>query len=352
MLILHRPRIPRLKLARKSSITHPLGVVLETPLLVPSFSSKGFLFKKTKTRLISEVADFMDISAEVLTESMLVSAYDVHHKHIQPLTQIAKIGAVVFIDSGGYEVADAHDLSAVFKHPLPPLGIKWTEANLRRILGNWPKNSPAVFVSFDNTGAPFPKQLAAARKLFAQYPNQMHDIILKPDRTGKKGRHVDIPSLIPHVKELANFDIVGFTEKDLGDSVLNRMLNVGRLRRALDDAGVMTPIHVFGSLDPISTSLYFLAGAEIFDGLTWLRYSYREGQAVYYHNHGVLDYGIHERDSLVTARSLRDNIYYLQRLKYQMLDFLPNSSFEKFKFCGDVIQKSYDTFWARLGGNE
>ena len=87
MLVLHRQRISHLKLARKSSITHPLGVVLETPLLVPSFSSKGFLFKKTKTRLISEVADFMDVSAEVLTESMLVSAYDVHHKHIQPLTQ-------------------------------------------------------------------------------------------------------------------------------------------------------------------------------------------------------------------------------------------------------------------------
>jgi hypothetical protein len=183
MFVLHRQRIPHLKLARKSSITHPLGVVVETPLLVPSFSSKGFLFKKTKTRLISEVADFMDVSAEVLTESMLVSAYDVHHKHIQPLTQIAKIAAIVFIDSGGYEVADAHDLPAVFKHPLPPLGIKWTEATLKKVLGKWPKHSPAVFVSFDNSGRPFARQLAAARKLFAHYPDQMHDMILKPDQS-------------------------------------------------------------------------------------------------------------------------------------------------------------------------
>ena len=107
-----------MKLARKSSITHPLGVVIETPLLVPSFSSKGFLFKKSKTRKISEVTDFMEVSAEVLTESMLVSAYDLHHKHIQPSSRIAKIAPVVFIDSGGYEVSDTHDFPAVYKHPV------------------------------------------------------------------------------------------------------------------------------------------------------------------------------------------------------------------------------------------
>ena len=136
----------------------------------------------------------------------------------------------------------------------------------------------------------------------------------------------------------------------MGDSVLNRMLSVGRVRRALDNAGVMTPIHVFGSLDPLSSSLYFLAGAEVFDGLTWLRYSYSGGQAVYYHNHGVINYGIHERDSLVNARSLRENVYYLQRLKYQMLDFLAKPSFKKFGFYHDVLEKSYETFLTQLGG--
>jgi hypothetical protein len=339
-----------LKLARKSSITHSLGADLETPLLVPSFSSKGFLFKTTKTRQISEVADFMDVSAEVLTESMLISAYDVHNKHIPSLSQIAKIGCVVFIDSGGYEVSSAHDMAAVFKHPWPPPGVKWSEGDLRGVLDTWPKQAPAVFVSFDNTGSSFSKQMDAARKLFARYPDQLHDVILKPQTKGKGGRYIDMPALLPYAKEIANFDIVGFTEKDLGNSVLNRMLSVGRLRRALDSAGVKTPIHVFGSLDPLSSSLYFLAGAEIFDGLTWLRYAYRAGQAVYYHNHGVLDYGIHERDSFVNARSLRDNIYYLQRLKYQMLDFLSTENFNKFEFYGEFLERSYDTFLARLGG--
>src|SRR5258705_9970580 len=118
VLILHRPRIPHLNLARKSSITHPLGVVLETPLLVPSFSSKGFLFKEIKTRQISEVTDFIEVSAQVLTESILVSAYDLHRRHIQPASRISKIAPVVFIDSGGYEVSDIHDFPAIYKHPM------------------------------------------------------------------------------------------------------------------------------------------------------------------------------------------------------------------------------------------
>ncbi len=340
-----------MKLARKSSITHPLGVVLETPLLVPSFSSKGFLFKETKSRQISEVSDFIEVSAEVLTESMLVSAYDLHRRHIQPVSKISKIAPVVFVDSGGYEVSDTHDFAAIYRHPTLT-GIKWDEKLLKTVLKGWPKHSSAVFVSFDHTGSSFPKQFEAARRLFASSPDQLHDVILKPHRSGKKGRYVDIPSLLPHVKEIGSFDIVGITEKDLGDSVLNRMLSVGKLRHALDDACVSVPIHVFGSLDPLSSTLYFLAGAEIFDGLTWLRYSYAAGQAVYYHNHGVINYGIHERDSLITARSLRENIYYLQRLKYQMLDFLVKRSFKKFEFYSAVLERSYETFLTQLGGSD
>jgi hypothetical protein len=336
-------------LARKSSLTHPSGIILETPLLVPSFSSKGFLFKKTKKRQISEVVDFMEVAAEVLTESMLISAYDLDRKHIQPIGTIKKIAPIVFIDSGGYEMSDSHDFPAVYKYP-GPSGVTWNESKLGKILKGWPKASSAVFVSFDHSGQSFAKQFAAARKLFAAHPGQLYDLIIKPHGRGKNGRQVDIPALLPHVKEIGSFDIVGFTEKELGDSILNRMLNIGTLRQALDKAGVRTPIHVFGSLDPLSSTLYFLAGAEIFDGLTWLRYSYSEGQAVYYHNHGVISYGIHERDSLVTARSLRENIYYLQRLKYQMLDFLSTGSFKKFEFHSEVLKRSYETFLTKIGG--
>jgi hypothetical protein len=336
-------------LARKTTLTHRSGFTIDTPLLVPSFSSKGFLFKKSNGRQISEVTDFMDVTSEVLTESMLVSAYDLFHKHIPPINKIKNISKVVFIDSGGYEVADAHDFSAVFRHPTP-VDANWSKEKLKTVLDKWPPQYPAVIISFDNRGLPVPRQMDAARKLFAGYPNQMHDFIIKPDKKGSGGKYINISSILPHVSEIGQFDIVGFTEKELGDSVLSRMLNIAMLRQALDRVGINVPIHVFGSLDPLSSCLYFLAGAEIFDGLTWLRYSYSAGQAVYYHNHGVLAFGIHERDSLVTARALRENVYYLQRMKYQMLDFLPKGDFKKFEFHKDLLKRSYETFLTHLGG--
>ena len=62
-----------------------------------------------------------------------------------------------------------------------------------------------------------------------------------------------------------------------------------QLRRLLDHAGVESPIHVFGELDPLYTPLYFAAGGEMFDGLGWLRYTYREGVAVHRDATAILD---------------------------------------------------------------
>ena len=58
-------------------------------------------------------------------------------------------------------------------------------------------------------------------------------------------------------------------------------MTIHELRSQLDRAGVQAPIHIFGGLDPLYTPLYFAAGAELFDGLGWLRYAYREGVPIH-----------------------------------------------------------------------
>ena len=55
------------------------------------------------------------------------------------------------------------------------------------------------------------------------------------------------------------------------------MKNIAQIRRALDGVGLDTPLHVFGSLDTVTTPMYFMAGADIFDGLTWLRFAFYNG---------------------------------------------------------------------------
>jgi hypothetical protein len=77
------------------------GVEAErTPLLVPSFSSKGFPDADKVIRTTSEVID----------GPALVSAYDIWHKKITPPFDFATL---LFLDSGGYEAGKDVELSDV-----------------------------------------------------------------------------------------------------------------------------------------------------------------------------------------------------------------------------------------------
>ena len=88
MQFLSRPERTRMLAGRRSIKLN--GVETErTPLLVPSFSSKGF----------PEVADIIKMAEEFIEGPMLVSAYDLHYKHIRgPFVA----PSLLFLDSGGY----------------------------------------------------------------------------------------------------------------------------------------------------------------------------------------------------------------------------------------------------------
>ncbi len=329
-------------LARNTTLRHPSGVILETPLLVPAFSSKGFGFDKKNK---SEVTEAFEMAKEYLYESMLISAYDIFYEHIpkQDRTPVD----ITFVDSGGYETADMHDSSSVYTYPWPRKD--WDEKKLRSVYDSWSNAVPAVFVSYDHgcVRKPLKEQLESATELLVGYPDQLHDLILKPEKYTQK--QIKLPNVIGIIDELRQFDIIGVTEKELGNSLLARMVNIAKLRHALNEAKITTPIQIFGSLDPMTSCLYFLSGAEIFDGLTWLRYAYRDGTAIYQANYGTL-MGLQIRDTDVKATVIRDNVYCLSNLKVQMKSFLLENDFSKFKPHADLLEQSYDALCSKLGG--
>jgi len=122
----------------------------------------------------------------------------------------------------------------------------------------------------------------------------------------------------------------------------------GACGQALDKADSNIPIHVFGSLDPISTPLYFLSGADYFDGLTWLRYAYLDGYAVYNHNFAATQLALDEQpDQMNNHISIR-NFTYLKNLQDQMRRFLDQDDFGC--FChGGFFKQAVDTVTERLG---
>jgi hypothetical protein len=205
-------------------------------------------------------------------------------------------------------------------------------------------------VSYDHPGerVTIPDQIARAKAMQLPKGNCARAFLIKPETQNSKRLHLD--DILPHVKQMTGFAVIGVTEKEIGHSMLSRMINVAKLRKELDAHHAGVPIHVFGSLDTISTYLYFLAGADIFDGLTWLRYAFSNGDTVYRHLFGTLSLPITTNSDIVEGRCWSNNYQYMQEMKLNMINFAADSRFEHFGKHHELLRRAYDSMQAELTG--
>ncbi|OKO67858.1 hypothetical protein AC629_42465, partial [Bradyrhizobium sp. NAS80.1] len=192
-------------------------------------------------------------------------------------------------------------------------------------------------------------QIERARKLAIPSGEHARAILFKPE--GEKGIRLHLDRITPHLGRLRDFAVVGVTEKEIGDSILTRMANVARLRKALDKHYPDLPIHIFGSLDTISTYLFFLAGADVFDGLTWLRYAFSEGDTLYRHSYGALKLPISINSDIVEGRCWSNNYQYMRQMRLNMLKHINDGSFEHFGKHDDLIRSAYQEMCAEIAGD-
>ena len=336
-------------LCRTSTILHKdSGVSLKTPLLIPSFSSKGFARSKRSRK--SEIGEILAAAGEFLTEVFLISAYDIYYEHVPAPLELSSMPELIFVDSGGYEISTDYDYSSVMV-PLPQSEC-WTAKMLENVYDKWPDQIPAIFVSFDHPEErkPFADQVADARKLFRTRRQHLTLLLLKPETKEQTILDRTINSAVADAAELGRFDVVGVTEKELGRTMLDRMTHIAKLRLAMDEADVTSPLHIFGALDPLTVCLYFIAGAEIFDGLTWLRYAYHDGVCIYAHNQGVMEYDLTISDDNLRSRILSENYYALQSLQQRLRDFETTCNFDKLKPHHDLLSDAYDSLRTRFKG--
>lgn len=339
-------------LARSSKILHPNGGELKTPLLIKSFSSKGFRFtKKSQSDPKSEIREILEATKEVLNDPILLSAYDL--KYYLPIKDIKRNlnPEFLFIDSGGYETLEGHDLSEVYQYPILHSKVTpWDQKQHIEVLNSIPKTFSTILISYDNGSErklSIKSQISRAEKLFKGYPNSLHDILIKTSN----GLTIDIEEFKKSAASLKPFHIIGLTEKELGISIMDRMINIKTIRKYLDSIDIKAPLHIFGSLDPITTVLYFFAGAEIFDGLTWLRYGYHNGMCVYRENFNVAKNRMNEKDSSNKFVSYYDNVSYLNNLQGEMKSFLhrynngeKEAAFDSFLHNKDHLRTCFNHF--------
>lgn len=314
-------------------------VISKTPLLVPSFSSKGFS---------KEIESILNIMKEFITECHLVSAYDIYYKYFD--TSDLVFSEFMFIDSGGYEATKEHELSEIRSSESESYKAKpWSSDMHNEVCEDWLNKFPqkrTILISYDHPKKRniLENQIENANEFFKN-KNVIREFLVKPETDDQK--YVQIPSVLKNIEALSRFDIIGFTEKELGSTVLERMKNISTIRKKLIEINEETPIHIFGSLDTVLTPLYFIAGADIFDGLTWLRYAFIEGATSYIHHSFPLKSNFsHSEKSL--HKVLTDNYYYLLNIQDEFNRFIStDGDFSCFSFHSNIFRKAYQS----LNGN-
>ena len=353
-------------LARRSILMHPIAGAIELPLLVPAFSSKGFGFRSTGRgrgkREFSEIAYELSDFGRRPSGSVMISAYDLHFSHFdapelgskKPATYLRN-SRLVIMDSGGYELVPDFDTSEpkTFAYaPKDGYGLGEYESELQRLV-SLRKPLPLVIANFDHAarGQAITLQIKLARSLFRKYTGCMSNFIIKPWTPDSK--LIDPSQMTDSdLGNLGGFDIIGVTEKELGKDIFERIKRIAKLRRRLDNAKVRAPIHVWGGLDPVMTPLYFFAGAEIFDGVSWLRYAYKDGVAMNRECYAVVSQiGVTASQQLNHAYASLDNLTALDNLAIalqQWVDF-DGKKFDMFHLqVRDYLRRAYEIMTSKL----
>ena len=264
-----------------SAIRHISTIEVSTPLLVPSFSSVGF----------PHINDVYQVVKHQLYGVCLVSASDIAAGLIPP--DISEDINVVIVDSGTYEANQASD-GGTSPNSYPT--CTWARDSYLRIASRCDPTANHILVNYDTPG-PLVDQINRALEDFSHATQAAKDLLVKPE---PPDRLINVARLIENTHKLGQFDLIGLTAREAGISLVQRCRAIVTLRKALTAAELGTPIHVFGAITPAEVMTYFFCGADVFDGLNWLRLSFRQETPVpieqlsfNVHNRGLADHEIH-----------------------------------------------------------
>lgn len=326
---------------------------LASPLIIPSVSSKGFPVRDG----ISQSGEILKFVSPDLPDALLVSAYDLAHKLMPDVdellggnhrTTVYGSARLLVVDSGGYELnSESFESGETHRSPYTPMAF--SRADYERILQRLPVDRDVLVVSYDEPLEDRPDyrtQRQEAQSLLGLLRFKK-TFLLKPEH---RYPYLHVPTMVGDATNLRAFDVLGVTEKELGDTIMDRLLCLARIRGMLDGSGCgHMPIHVFGSIDPLMTPLYFMAGAEIFDGLSWLRYAYRDDLAVHPDELAVLDFDLDARSERRDALRYMANLRALRNIRNRLVRWVGEPG--RFDHLGTrhlAIQEVYETMCARL----
>lgn len=293
-----------------------------TPLIVPSFSSRGF----------SGIDSIFTEMVDKLYGVCLVSAWDLAKGHVP--TEALLATNVVVLDSGGYEakgelVEESPSIQTVFREG-------WSAVEYRRTLDDIDDGANVLVVNYDRETSVH-QQIEGALLDRACVPDQAFDFLVKPESTDEP---VNIPRLAAVASQLVDFDVVGVTAREIGHSLIARCRAIIMLRNILSDSGLNLPIHVFGAISPTEVLTYFFCGADIFDGLGWLRSAYRNERTIPMDEAVFEDMKWNLQDDELRINEVTNNLTVLYRLQWSMRAYAERRSLQELSRDFPIARKA------------
>jgi len=219
--------------------------------------------------------------------------------------------------------------------------LNWSEDYHQGVIrSDFPDTQNFVLISYDhpNQRICLENQIEKANNLFSSRKQFIREILVKPDHQSPT---INIENVISHIDKLSAFDILGFTEKELGLNTNERLMNLKLIRTSLDKFCPDMPIHIFGCLDPILTPLYYLFGADIFDGLSWLRLAFVDGLAIYQSNYSELVFNGEVPDNDALCKIWYENYWYLNSLELEMKRYSNTQSIDCFTHHKQLLKDRF-----------
>lgn len=260
---------------------------------------------------------------------ILLSLFDIHHFYSQTIVNdILKESREIILDSGNYEAIE----NTTDYHWDELIYIRVSKS-LVGLIESYPTS--LYLVNYD-TRNELSNQIRNSIELFSKIGNTFRRILLlHPD----KGRWNE-DNLERVVKELKNyeyeFDVFGISQSEIGENFFDSIRNIFRLRTLLNDYFEdYIPVHVFGCIDSKSVILYTFAGADVFDGLNWLRYYYNR-YSTYHWAEFYIDYF---NEKVLSHEMIKHNIEYIKMLTNDLHYALVTEDVDNFKLELQVLEK-------------
>ncbi|MDR1699712.1 MAG: hypothetical protein LBR68_00785 [Lachnoclostridium sp.] len=223
---------------------------MELPLFFPSISSVKTNFSPL---------DYLKLLKASKYPNFLISAYDIYNQNknnksemIGLLNDMKKEGRIILLDSGNYESYWHKDrywnidrYNEILEHEFCSFCLSFDY----QIIDKGSKDDLIKIIT-DNTCA----NQAVTGGVVAPIIHAKLD---------------DLEYVCCNVTSLINPPFIAIPERLLGGGIINRVLKLRQIRKALDELGYYTPIHLLGTGNPFSLLLFAYAGADTFDGLEW-----------------------------------------------------------------------------------